>query len=236
MERQKVISVGQTAHGAAQQALVVARDAYFLAADKPAGLLVHGDGTGAATLTDQVTAYLRAHGSDAVPQAVQRLDVPTTGLVLYSLDKATQPAFDALVAGHDMRKRYLAVVSGVWPARPQVIDAPIGRDRHDSRRMRVSRTGKPARTRVELLERRGPYSLLLVELLSGRKHQIRVHLASRGFPIVGDGIYGGRANAGGLMLHAWREEFDHPITGERVALETVWPERFSSLGFHPRLS
>ena len=119
MERQKVISVGQTAHGAAQQALVVARDAYFLAADKPAGLLVHGDGTGAATLTDQVTAYLRAHGSDAVPQAVQRLDVPTTGLVLYSLDKATQPAFDALVAGHDMRKRYLAVVSGVWPARPR---------------------------------------------------------------------------------------------------------------------
>lgn len=210
-------------------------DAYFLAADKPAGLLVHGDGTGAETLTDRVTAYLRAHGSDAVPQSVQRLDVPTTGLVLFSLDKATQPAFDALVAGHDMHKRYLVVVSRAWPANPQVIDAPIGRDRHDSRRMRVSRTGKPAQTRVELLERRGPYSLLLVELMSGRKHQIRVHLASRGFPIVGDDLYGGRHDARGLMLHAWQEEFDHPVTGEHMRLGTEWPERFSSLGFPPRL-
>lgn len=209
-------------------------DAYFLAADKPAGLLVHGDGTGAETLTDRVTAYLRAHGSDAVPQSVQRLDVPTTGLVLFSLDKATQPAFDALVAGHDMHKRYLTVVSGAWPANPQLIDAPIGRDRHDSRRMRVNRTGKPAQTRVELLERRGPYSLLLVELMSGRKHQIRVHLASRGFPIVGDNLYGGRHNPRGLMLHAWREEFDHPVTGEHVSLVTEWPERFSALGFDAR--
>lgn len=232
MERQAVTSMTSGAAGS----LVVARDAYFLAVDKPAGLLVHSDGTGAETLTDRVVTYLRSCGSDAVPQVVQRLDKPTTGLVLFSLDKATQPAFDALVAGHEIHKRYLAVVRGAWPAKPQVIDAPIGRDRHDSHRMRVSKTGKPAQTRVELLERKDGYSLLLVELLTGRKHQIRVHLASRGFPIVGDDLYGGRANKEGLMLHAWQEEFDHPVTGEHIKLVTAWPERFSSLGFASRLS
>lgn len=215
--------------------LVITHDPYFLAANKPAGILVHGDGTGAATLTDQVAAWLLARGSEARPQALQRLDVPTTGLVLFSLNKATQPAFDALVAGHDLRKRYLAVVQGRFPG-ARTINAPIGRDRHDARRMRVSRTGKPARTRVEVLARRAGCSLLLVELETGRRHQIRVHLASLGFPLVGDELYGGAHSVGGraasgLALHAWREDFVHPVTGAPVALRTPWPERFCSLGF-----
>ena len=202
-----------------------------MAVDKPAGILVHGDGTGARTLTDGVAALLAREGVPAAPQAVQRLDVDTTGVVLFSLAPEFQPALDALVASHDMRKRYLAVVEGSFPAGVRRLDAPIGRDRHDARRMRVSPRGKPALTLVTVLARRGGKSLLLLELGTGRRHQIRVHLAHAGHPIVGDALYGraagGRAaGAGGLMLHAVCEELTHPATGRALRLEAGWPARF----------
>lgn len=152
--------------------------------------------------------------------------------MLFSLDPATQPALDAEVAGRDMRKEYLAVVAGRFPWAQKAIDAPIGRDRHDAKKMRVCKEGqgKPASTLVRKLAFKGGRTLLSVELLSGRRHQIRVHLASLGFPIVGDGLYGGaRADAArgesGLLLHAFREELRHPATGEPLSLQAEWPER-----------
>lgn len=206
---------------------VLYRDPFLMAVDKPAGILVHADGTGARTLTDDVAALLAREGVPAVPQAVQRLDVDTTGVVLFSLAPEFQPALDALVASHDMRKRYLAVVEGSFPAGVLRLDAPLGRDRHDARRMRVSPRGKPALTLVTVLARRGGRSLLLLELGTGRRHQIRVHLAHAGHPIVGDALYGRAAGpAGGLMLHAVREELAHPATGEALRLEAGWPARF----------
>lgn len=211
--------------------LVVACDPFFLVANKPAGLLVHGDGNGVRTLTDLVAETLLASGSNADPQAVQRLDVPTTGLVLFSLTDEFKPAFDALLAGGGMRKRYLAVAEGSVPETLGRIDAPLGRDRHDPHRMRVSRSGKAASTLVRPLCRRDGKTLLMVELLTGRRHQIRVHLASTGHPLVGDVLYGARRCEVGLALHAWREEFAHPVTGERVAVEAPWPARFDRLGF-----
>lgn len=209
-------------------ATIIYQDSVCLAAEKPAGILVHGDGTCAPTLTDRVRVSLARQGVAVNPQAVQRLDVDTTGLVLFSLAEEFQPAFDALVAGHAMRKRYLAEVSGAFPGDVTIIEKPIGRDRHDARRMRVCRPGQgqPALTRVRVLERRGSRTLLLVELGTGRRHQIRVHLSSAGFPIVGDTLYGGRRDPRGLMLHALEEEFDHPVTGAHVLLRTEVPERF----------
>ncbi len=209
---------------------IVYQDSVCLAADKPAGILVHGDGTGAATLTDRVRGALARQGTLACPQAVQRLDVDTTGLVLFSLSEEFQPAFDALVAGHAMHKRYLAEVAGNFPQDVTTIKTPIGRDRHDARRMRACRPGQgqPALTRVRVLGRRAGRSLLLVELGTGRRHQIRVHLSSMGFPIAGDELYGGRRDSRGLMLHALEEEFDHPVTGAHVLLRTEIPERLNS--------
>lgn len=207
---------------------LIYEDEVLLAWDKPAGILVHGDGTGARTLTDVVAEHLAAGGRDgARPQAVQRLDVETTGVVLFSLDRASQPVLDAQVAGHGMRKRYLAVVAGRFPWDQREVRAPVGRDRHDARRMRACRPGqgRPALTRVRRLATAGGRTLLLVELGTGRRHQIRVHLASLGFPIVGDALYGGARSGAGLLLHAWREELDHPVTGERLRLETAWPAR-----------
>ena len=217
-----------TKGGGVDDARIIYEDDVLLACDKPAGILVHGDGTGARTLTDVVAGHLAAEGrADVRPQAVQRLDVGTTGLVLFSLDRATQAALDRQVAGHAMRKTYLAVVRGAFPGGERLIDRPIGRDRHDARRMRACRPGqgRPARTLVRRVDGARGRTLLEVELLTGRRHQIRVHLASIGFPLVGDELYGGARSPAGLLLHAWREEVDHPVTGERLRLETAWPER-----------
>lgn len=215
---------------------VIYEDDAILAVEKPAGVLVHADGSGAHTLSDDVAMHLLAEGkTSAEPQAVQRLDVDTTGIVLFSLDRALQPRLDAEVAGRDMHKVYLAVVAGRFPWKEKVIDAPIGRDRHDAHRMRVCKPGqgKPSKTAVRKLAFKGGRTLLRIELMSGRRHQIRVHLASLGFPIVGDALYGGaRADAArgeqGLLLHALEEELGHPATGERLTLRTPWPERLGS--------
>lgn len=212
----------------AASASVVWEDPLALVVDKPAGLLVHGDGTGAETLGDRVQAHLAVEGSRAVAQAVQRLDVETTGLVLFSKTDQFQPAFDALVAGGSMQKCYLAEVMGDFPGGKTSIEQPIGRDRHDARRMRVSPTGKRSITRVTRLATKDRRSLLLVELATGRRHQIRVHVASLGFPVVGDTLYGGARSEAGLMLHAWEERFVHPVTGEALCLRTPWPARFGS--------
>lgn len=259
-------------------------DAWLLAIDKPAGIIVHDDGTGAPTLTDLARGHLEAAGEGDVAaqlQAVQRLDRDTTGVVLFSKDKAVQPKLDAALAGRaaaavgavtrgmpgattaspagaapvpdarlapdarPARKRYLAVVRGEFPWKIRTLDGPIGRDRHDARRMRVTPAGKPSRTRVLGLAVAGPRrartSLVLARLETGRKHQIRVHLANAGYPIVGDALYGvpadrtaangGRGASCGkpvpLMLHAFEERLTHPVTGEPLVIRAPYPERFA---------
>ena len=210
---------------------VVFQDPLLLAVNKPAGVLVHGDGTDADTLTACVLGLLAWQGKPGKVQAVQRLDTQTTGIVLFSLAEEFQPMLDAQVAGHDMRKRYLAVVEGSFgdPNGWARLDGPIARDRHDARRMRVGATGKPARTLVRKLAQRKGRSLLLIELMTGRKHQIRVHLAHAGYPIVGDDLYGGAPHTDGLMLHAWSEQVVHPVTRQVLALQTPVPQRFRRL-------
>lgn len=239
---------------------IIYQDSYILAVNKPAGVIIHSDGTSRAgeragmrateTLTDRVRVYLESKGcvqqvQDA--QALHRLDKDTTGIVLFSLDKETQPLFDELIRSRNVDKTYLAVVKGEFPEGEQDIRLPIGRDRHDARRMRVSKTGKPALTHVCCLEvqRRGQstQSLMLAKLGTGRKHQIRVHFSALGFPIVGDGLYGpiardsmyGRAPSArtaaftqaSLMLHAYELSFVHSVTGEPLVLKTEWPARFT---------
>lgn len=216
---------------------VLYRDPWLMAVDKPAGIIVHGDGTGAPTLTDAVRAHLVASGeasASAAAQALQRLDRDTTGIVLFSLDKEAQPAFDRMIAERSVQKRYLAIVHGRFPA-AKTMCQPLGRDRHDSRRMRVSRTGKPAHTDAKRIayakaDARAPErSLLAIDLHTGRKHQIRVHLAHAKFPLLGDPLYGGPSCSGGLMLHASELSFTHPITGAPTHIQAPYPARFQRI-------
>ncbi len=230
---------------------IIYQDSYILAVNKPAGIIIHSDGTSRAgeragmcaaeTLTDLARVYLENNGCVQQAQDVQalhRLDKDTTGIVLFSLDKETQPLFDELIRSRNVHKTYLAVVKGEFPEGEQDITLPIGRDRHDARRMRVSKTGKAALTHVRRLEvqRRGQstQSLMLAELGTGRKHQIRVHFSALGFPIVGDGLYGRTSSTRTaaftqvpLMLHAYELSFVHPVTGESLVLKTEWPSRFT---------
>lgn len=232
---------------------VVYEDGIVLACDKQAGILVHGDGGDTPTLTDVVQAHLTNQGIYRRAQAVQRIDVDTTGLVLFSTAHEFQAALDEQVASGSMHKCYLAVVKGAPSWETRRINAAVGRDRHNAQRMRVCAPGqgKVASTRVRVLAHHDGLTLLEAELETGRRHQIRVHLASVGYPIVGDKLYGGapdkarghergygheRGRGRGpkvpLMLHAWREEFVHPLSHEPLTIRTAWPERFEHLGFY----
>ena len=201
-------------------------DPWLLALDKPVGIIVHGDGTGERTLTDIASDLMLSFGdgfSASSVQALNRLDRDTTGIVLFSLDKKTQPAFDRLVAEHGIEKRYRALAEGRIDWNEKLIDKPIGRDRHHADNMRISASGKPSRTYVKVLKRMKARkglptcSLIDVTLLTGRRHQIRVHLASEGHPLVGDALYGTPRSCG-LQLRAYHVAFKHPITGEHVEI------------------
>ncbi|MBF0905909.1 MAG: RluA family pseudouridine synthase [Atopobium sp.] len=229
---------------------ILYQDEYLLAVNKPAGIIVHADGTNEPSLTDVVCEKLRAlEGSSQMDisqiQALNRLDKETTGIVLFSLKKETQPQFDQLIASKELSKEYLAVVKRAFEPNKLLIDKAIGKDRHDAQKMRVSATGKPSQTEVRLIKvassaQGQTQSLLLVNLLTGRRHQIRVHLSSLRFPLVGDALYGGvsslqrgakkKHKAQPLMLHAYRVGFIHPVTGAKIVIKTDIPERFSYFG------
>ena len=226
------------------------QDDYLLAVNKLAGMIVHADGTNELSLTDLVCEKLRTlESSNKIDlsqiQALNRLDKETTGIVLFSVKKETQSQFDQLITSKELSKEYLAVVKGDFGLNKLLIDKAIGKDRHDAQKMRVSATGKPSQTEVCLVKvasstQGQTQSLLLVNLLTGRKHQIRVHLSSLGFPLVGDALYGGvsslqrgakkKHKAQPLMLHAYRVGFIHPVTGAKIVIKTDIPERFSYFG------
>jgi len=211
---------------------VVFADEHLFVVDKPAGLVVHpGAGHHHGTLVHGLLALdpgIAAVGEPDRPGIVHRLDRETSGLMVVA---RTPEAYDALVtalADHDVEREYLALVCG-HPANARgVIDAPIGRSVTRRTRMAVRREGKDARTHYEVTEWFVTPEVALVEcrLETGRTHQIRVHLAAIGHPVVGDATYGGLRRAVALdrpFLHARRLAFEHPVTGEPMAFEAALP-------------
>ena len=180
---------------------ILAQDDDVLAVSKPAGLVVHPayrhpDGT----LTDAVFAYADRCGEPR-PWLLHRLDRETSGVVLFARTEQARRALVRQFQERRMIKRYAAIVAGRLAPASGEIDAPLCRDPEDRRRVVVSPTGKPARTRYWVLVTHGDFSLVLAEPLTGRTHQIRAHLASRGSPLAGDATYGGAtvaASAAGI--------------------------------------
>lgn len=209
---------------------VVHVDDEVIVVDKPAGLVVHpGAGNPDGTLVNGLLARfpdIAGVGEPHRPGIVHRLDAGSTGLLVVARTAGAHAHLVEQFADHSATRRYLALVWGHPEAPHGIIDAPIGRSRRDPLKMAVVADGRPARTEYRVLSRhRAPAECALLEcsLETGRTHQIRVHLASIGHPLIGDPWYGQRRPTLGLdrpFLHAAHLEFDHPGEGRRVSFES----------------
>ena len=205
-------------------------DAHLVVVAKPGGMATHpGPGWWQGSC---VNALLHAVpvwpgvGGVAGPGIVHRLDRDTTGLLIFAKTDAAHQALLRAAAGRGLARTYLAWVVGAL-AGEGVVDAPLARDPDDPQRVTVRPEGKAAVTRWRAVAEGPGRTLLELVLETGRTHQIRVHLAHLGHPVVGDPVYG----AGGpfMALHAWRLAFAHPITGEPIALDEPPPPAWSAL-------
>ncbi|WP_068615737.1 RluA family pseudouridine synthase [Paenibacillus tuaregi] len=210
---------------------VLYEDDYCLVVHKPVGLKVHpaGDGQGL-TLANLVAAHYAGQGEQAAVRHIHRLDEFTSGPVLYAKNEYAQLILDESMRAKGIDRTYAAIVEGILDPSIHRIDAPIGRDRHHAKRQRVSPGGKPAVTRVIRAESFGSFSLVRLELETGRTHQIRVHMSYIGHPLVGDTLYGGSNTFTSYQaLHGESLTFPHPLTGEQLVIQDPWPKQFVDL-------
>jgi len=199
--------------------------------DKPPGIVVHPTYKNwSGTLLNSVLWRMRER-ADAQPGILTRLDKDTSGLVVMALTPEVHAAMQRDQAARRIDKTYLAVVQGTPEPARGTIALPLGRDLADRRRVVVTDTGAPSETRYEVMATLDENaSLVRCELVTGRTHQIRVHLAARGWPIVGDAMYGvTSATITRQALHAWRIRFPHPITRQPLDLEAALPTDIRTL-------
>lgn len=205
-------------------------DEGLIAANKPAGLAVHG-GSG---ISYGVIEQLRlARPAAKFLELVHRLDRDTSGLLLLAKKRAVLTAMHELMRNGQMEKRYLVLVHGQWPAGKQHVKLKLQRyvSAAGERRVRVDEDGRDSHTVFELKRACGAYSLLQAQLKTGRTHQIRVQLAQLGFPIAGDDKYGdfelnkqlAKQGLKRMFLHAWKLAFLNPLSGETLKLEAPLP-------------
>jgi 23S rRNA pseudouridine1911/1915/1917 synthase len=213
---------------------VVYDDADLVVVDKPAGMVVHpAAGHSSGTLVHALLGLggpWSTLGGSARPGIVHRLDRGTSGLILAARNDAAHRALTAQLADRTLSRTYLAIVRGSVTGGERVLDGPIGRHPRDRLRMAVVEGGRPARTRVRPVERRGGHTLVQCDLETGRTHQIRVHLAVLGHPVVGDELYGRRrpGDPERPLLHATRLRLRHPRTGEPMTFESPPPADFTA--------
>ena len=218
---------------------VVFEDDDLLVINKPPGLTVHpGAGQPSGTLVNAIVSrvpHVLRLGGGLRPGIVHRLDKDTSGLLVVAKTEHALRDLQQQVASRTMRRTYLALVTG-HPAHDEgTVDAPIGRDPRHRTRMAVVRGGRQASTRYRVIEHMAAYTLVEASLVTGRTHQIRVHLAHLRHPVAGDPVYGGRAAAGtssglGLTrqaLHAYRLRFRHPTIGTEMVFEAAPPADFT---------
>jgi 23S rRNA pseudouridine1911/1915/1917 synthase len=211
---------------------VVAEDATVIVVDKPPGVVVHpGAGHRDDTLVNGLVyrfPELAALGTESRWGLVHRLDRDTSGLLLVGRSAEAHRALQRALRRREVRRTYLALAHGSVDAATGTVEAPIGRDPRHPTRMTVTAAGRAARTHYRRLAWWGDATLLEVTLDTGRTHQIRVHLASIGAPLVGDSVYGRRplpaAEPGRVWLHAWRLRFPHPVEDRMVDVEAPLPD------------
>ena len=217
---------------------VVYEDEDVIVVNKPKGLVVHPapghpDGTLVNALLHHCGASLSGIGGEARPGIVHRIDKETSGLLIAAKNDFAHAHLAAQLKDHSLARTYECIVCGSVRADSGTIDAPIGRDPADRKKMAVTeKNSRPAVTHWEVVARYPGYTHLRCRLETGRTHQIRVHLAWRNHPILGDTVYGHRKPELGMesqCLHARELTFVHPRTGERVTVRCELPEYFKAV-------
>ena len=213
---------------------ILYQDADVVIVNKPCGMVVHpAAGNEDGTLVNALLYHvhdLSGIGGEMRPGIVHRLDKDTSGLILIAKNDRAHAALSEQFKARTMEKHYRAVAFGNFPEGSGLIDAPIARHPVDRKKMAIVPEGKPSQTEWKVMERLKGATYLDVHLLTGRTHQIRVHMHSIGHPLLGDKIYAPNIRMSvhipRLMLHAYSLAFTHPTTGERMTLCAPLPEKF----------
>ena len=208
---------------------ILYQDAHLAVVVKPCGMVVHpAAGNDDGTLVNALLFHLDSLsgiGGEMRPGIVHRLDKDTSGLLLVAKNDAVHAALSRQLSDREMEKHYRAMVYGKMKAPDGVIEKPIGRSKTDRKKMAVDENGRWAKTEWKVLKEYPDRTLLDVHIITGRTHQIRVHMASIGHPVLGDVLYGHKRmpDAPRLMLHAYSLAFTHPVTGERMQFTAKCP-------------
>ena len=216
---------------------IIYEDSDIIVVNKPKGMVVHpANGNPDGTLVNAILSIcknsLSGIGGELRPGIVHRLDKDTSGLIIVAKNNKAHINMSEQIKERNVKKTYIALVRGNVPEEEATINMPIGRSTKDRKKMAVTKNGKQAITHFKVLKRYSKYTLLEIKIETGRTHQIRVHMAEIGYPVVGDAVYSNGKNEFGIegqMLHAYKLEFMHPITNKHMELTAPLPQYFEEI-------
>ena len=216
---------------------IIYEDSDIIVVNKPKGMVVHpANGNPDGTLVNAILSIcknsLSGIGGELRPGIVHRLDKDTSGLIIVAKNDKAHINMSEQIKERNVKKTYIALVRGNVPEEEATINMPIGRSTKDRKKMAVTKNGKQAITHFKVLKRYSKYTLLEIKIETGRTHQIRVHMAEIGYPVVCDAVYSNGKNEFGIegqMLHAYKLEFMHPITNKHMELTAPLPQYFEEI-------
>lgn len=214
-----------------QQLEALYEDENILIVNKPSGYLIHSDGSDTTpTLCSLVASYYYQHKIYRPVRYIHRLDFETTGIVLFAKDFLSEAKLHGDMERHLIKREYVGIATNKFKNLEGKIDSPIGKDRHNSKKMRVSKSGQTAVTYYRVINSFKGYSLVNFSLETGRTHQIRVHMASINHPLLGDSLYGKESDKiARVALHSSKITFFHPISGELINVLCDLPSDFCAI-------
>lgn len=210
---------------------IVYEDDYLLIINKPKNIIIHDDDKSKDnSLSNIVAGYYYEKGYNLNVRFCHRLDYDTTGIIIYAKDILMHSYINYIISTHELKRYYLAIVKGKFNKKSGIINLPIGDDRHNSKKKRVSKTGSISITNYNVIKEYPNYSLVSLLLETGRTHQIRVHMSYLGHPLIGDALYGeNNKYLDRVALHSYKLSFYHLALNKNINLEIGLPKDMSNL-------